>query len=293
MSLRLKFNLMLILTTAIGLLAAGIVSYDILKRDARAEIMQSARILLEGALSVRRYTVQQIRPLLRQVKTDEFLSQMVPAYAASQVIQGLQQKYSEYSYKEAAINPTNPANRATDWETDIINWFRNHPDQKELVGERQTATGSSLYISRPIRISNPKCLTCHSNPADAPKAMVARYGSTNGFGWKLNQVIGAQIVSVPQALQLSNAHRQFYVFLGSLVVIFVLVGLVLNLLLYRYVTRPVALISARAEAISTGDGSGEELDMKGDDEIASLARSFNRMQRSLNNAIKLLNETMH
>ena len=292
MSLRLKFNLILIATTVIGLLAAGLVSWQILERDARATVQRSAEMLLGGALSVRKYTVDEIRPLLRQLDSDEFLPQTVPAYAASQVIHNLQQNYPEYSYKEAALNPTNPANRASDWEADIIEWFRSHPDDRELSGERATATGSALYISRPIRITNPKCLTCHGDPAAAPAAMKARYGTTNGFGWKLNEVIGAQVVSVPQTVQEAAAWRQFLVFMGSLLAIFLVVGLVLNILLYRFVTRPVALIAERAEAISTGSGSVEELDIGGNDEIGSLARSFNRMQRSLNNAVKLLNESM-
>jgi len=34
-------------------------------------------------------------------------------------------KYPDYSYKEATLNPTNPLNRATDWETDLVNEFKN------------------------------------------------------------------------------------------------------------------------------------------------------------------------
>lgn len=292
MSLRFKFNLILILATAFSLLAAGVVSYRILMRDAHTTVQRSAEMLLEGALSVRKYTVQEIRPLLRTLETREFLPQTVPAYAASQVIHKLQAKYPQYSYKEAALNPTNPANRASDWEADIIDWFRTHPEKQELVGERSSATGNALYISRPIRITNAKCLSCHGDPADAPAAVTARYGTTNGFGWKLNEVIGAQVVSVPQSVQREAAWRQFFVFMGSLLGVFVVVGVVLNILLYRYVTRPVAQIAGRAEAISTGSGAVTELEIDGKDEIASLARSFNRMQRSLNNAVKLLNESM-
>ena len=37
--------------------------------------------------------------------------------------------------------------------------------------------------------------------------MVKLYGTTNGFGWKLNEVIGAQIVSIPAKLADPSAER--------------------------------------------------------------------------------------
>ena len=44
--------------------------------------------------------------------------------------------------------------------------------------------------------------------------MVKLYGPANGFGWKLNEVVGAQVVSVPMALPAQNAQRAFYTFMG-------------------------------------------------------------------------------
>jgi len=73
----------------------------------------------------------------------------------------------------------------------------------------------------------------------------------------------------------------------------VVTGIVLNILLYRFVTRPVAKIAAHAEKVSTSNDPVDELEVKGKDEIASLARSFNRMQRSLSNAVKLLDNSLH
>jgi hypothetical protein len=50
-------------------------------------------------------------------------------------------------------------------------------------------------------------LTCHSTPETAPVEMVKIYGTANGFGWKRNDVIGAQIVSVPAKLADASAER--------------------------------------------------------------------------------------
>ena len=94
-------------------------------------------------------------------------------------------KYPDYTYKEATLNPTNPQDRASDWEVDIINGLRDHPDQKQIIGERETPTGQSLYFASPI-VAAHSCMECHSTPSAAPKAMLSVYGDANGFGWKEN-----------------------------------------------------------------------------------------------------------
>lgn len=292
MGLRLKFNLVLMLVTLISLGGAGAVSYQILQQNAQEEVLELARVMMESANVVRTYTVTEVKPLLAIQQRRAFVPQTVPSYAAAQFIRGLQKSHSEYSYKDATLNPTNPADRATDWESDIINNFRNHPDNKEIIGSRDTATGPQLFMGRPITITNPECLVCHDTPARAPETMVQTYGAANGFGWKLNETVGAQIVSVPMSLPLKRAHDTFFTFMTALVAVFVLLGIILNIMLHYIVIKPVRAMSTKADEISLGDLSVEELAIKGNDEIASLGRSFNRMHRSLNNAVKMLDETI-
>ena len=101
--------------------------------------------------------------------------------------------------------------------------------------------------------------------------MVAKYGPANGFGWQLNEVIGAQVVSVPMALPLQRADRSFKLFIGSLVGVFVVVGLVLNLMIWMVVVRPVTRLSALADRVSQGDLDAPEFDTRSRDEIGVLA----------------------
>jgi methyl-accepting chemotaxis protein len=291
MGLRLKFNLVLSLVTLLGLIGSGLISYQILQKNARAEVLEMARMMMESAIAVRSYTVDEIKPLLAVQQRRAFIPQTVPAYAASQYIHLLQKSHSEYSYKEATLNPTNPANRTTGWEADIVNQFRNHPNVKELIGERDTPTGPQLFIGHPITITNSDCLTCHSTPAEAPKTLLDSYGSNNGFGWKLNETVGAQIVAVPMSLPLQRARITFISFMLALTLVFVVTAIIFNVLLHFIVLKPVRALSAKADEISMGDLTVEELEVKGNDEIASLGHSFTRMQRSLGNAVKMLNET--
>ena len=290
MNLSVKFNLVLGLSSAAGIAFAALFSYQLLQKNARDEVLDSARIMMESAIAVRSYTVAEIKPLLALQQKRQFIKQTVPAYAANQYIAKLQKKHPNYSYKEATLNPTNPINRAITWEADIINWFRGHDDEKELIGERDTPTGPVLYLSRPIKISNPKCLACHNTPATAPETLIETYGTANGFGWKLNEVVGAQIVSVPMSLPLKRAETTFYTFLTLIVSVFVLVVILLNILLHYIVIKPIILISKQADKVSMGELTIPELNLKGNDEVCSASESFNRMHRSLVNAFTMLED---
>jgi protein-histidine pros-kinase len=157
-----------------------------------------------------------------------------------------------------------------------------------MVGERDTPTGRSLYIARPMQIGNPACLTCHSTPDAAPVSMIKLYGSANGFGWKLNEIIGAQIVSVPTTVPFRNAQTTFYTFMASLVAIFAVVFVVLNVMLSWLIIRPISQMSSAADQVSTGNFEVAELPETGKDEIALLGRAFNRMRRSLHKAMQMI-----
>jgi HAMP domain-containing protein len=288
MKLIVKFNLVLGLVFAIAFLAVGYVSNRLLQRNAKQEILENARIMMEAALAVRSYTNTQIKPLLDTQLKYSFLPQSVPAYSANEYFSQLRKKFPDYSYKEATLNPTNLINRASDWEADIVRYFRQSPDQVEFVGERDTPNGRALYIARPMRIKDAKCLYCHDTPEAAPRTMIERYGSANGFGWKLNDIVTAQIVSAPMQLPVQRAKSALAGFMISLGVVFVAVMLALNAMLIFLVIRPVNQLSKIADEVSLGNMNVPEFQHPGKDEIAKLAESFKRMRRSVAEAIKLL-----
>jgi protein-histidine pros-kinase len=290
MGLRLKFNLVLVVVFLAGFGAAGFVSRELLQANARDEVVRDARLMMEAATSVRTYTVEQIRPHLIKQLEEVFLPQTVPAYAATEAINQLRKKYVEYSYKEATLNPTNPRDRTADWEADIVNRFRQYADVKEIVAERQSSTGRSLYIAKPIQITNPACLQCHNTAAEAPPTMIKIYGEANGFGWKHNEIIGAQVVTVPMEVPLRKAEQAFTTFMGSLAAVFVVVFIVLNIMLSWLIVRPIRRMSEAANKISTGDFGEPEFKEKGGDEMAVLGSSFNRMRRSLEKAMQMIGE---
>jgi protein-histidine pros-kinase len=118
--------------------------------------------------------------------------------------------------------------------------------------------------------------------------MIRHYGSNNGFGWRANEIVGAQIVSVPMAVPVQMANRAFQSLVVDLAIVFLATLILLDVVLLFTVVRPLRRLSAMADQISVGQMDMPELPVKGKDEIAVLADSFNRMRRSLERALKML-----
>src|SRR5437762_11266502 len=113
MNLIWKFNLVLLSIFVLGFVIAGYLSYRALQTNAREEILQNARLMMESALSSRNYTNTQVKPLLEAQLKYAFLPQSVPAYAATEQFNDLRTKHPDYAYKEATLNPSNPRDRAS------------------------------------------------------------------------------------------------------------------------------------------------------------------------------------
>lgn len=289
MGLRAKFNLAMLVAFVIGLGLAGAYSYVLVQQDARNEVLERAAVMSGQASAISTYTAREIAPLLAPEFKVRFLPQSVPAWAAQTNFRNLQHDFPDYSFRTVMLNPTNPADQAEGWQTDVIETLR-RTGQTELVVERETPTGRILSVVNPIVIKDSTCLTCHSTPKAAPASMVDLYGPDHGFNWNLNEVLGAQIVSVPMQVALDHARHTFVIVMAGLAVVFLIMMVLLNMLLGRVIIGPVGRIAASANEVSLGNMDAPEVELRGRDEIASLAASFNRMRRSLANALKMLGE---
>jgi protein-histidine pros-kinase len=287
MNLLVRINLVLGATLAVAALALGYGCRSLLQANAKHEVLREAGLMMDSALATRSYTSSEILPLLQSRVKNEFLPQSVPFYAATQHFLKLREQHAEYSYKEAALNPTNLRDRATDWEADLIQQFRNDSKTHEIVGERETPLGRSLYLARPIHAET-ACLECHSAPATAPAALIARYGSDNGFGWQADEVVGAHVVSVPLTSATAAAGLVFRSVMTWMVVVVALTMLIVNLVIYFLVVRPIRRISGVAEEVSVGNTSAGHFPSGGGRDLTALTGSFNRMRTSLEKAMKLL-----
>jgi len=285
-----KLNILLAGILLFLSITMGLVLSKVLQNYAEQVVVDQASMLIETMNSIRNYTSTQINPeLSNRLETEEvFLAQTVPAYSAREVFEHLRssEKYSQFFYKEATLNPTNVRDKADKFETEIVNSFKTDPiDQKQ--GFRSIPGGEIFYIARPLKIEKESCLRCHSVPSEAPASLVASYGNENGFGWKLNEIVGAQIISVPSSKVFSAAQKLRYLVMGKVVIFLLIASALLNLFLKFTVTDPLKKMSTSSKQLSMGD-MDMEFEHKSNDEIGILAASLNRLKVSLKMAMEML-----
>ncbi len=286
-----KFTLVLSIVFMIGVLLSGLALSALLNRNAENELTSKAEMLMQTMIAVRSYTDKQVNPLLvARLETDpQFIPQTVPGYSAREVFENLRTNapYTNLFYKEATLNPTNLRDKADTFETKLIETLRKNKSLSELRGYRQIGNENLYYIAKPLIISEASCLACHSTPEAAPKSLLATYGSKNGFGWKLNEIVGAQVMSVPASHIQQAAQRSFLLVMAVVLTAFAIAILITNILLKKAVVYPIKRIVNVANEVSTGNMEAE-FEHSYNDEIGMLAIAFNRMKISLSMAMDML-----
>lgn len=291
-SLARKMALVLVAIFSLSALVAMIFLNQIFTAQASYQINRQSNLFLDSMLAVREYTSNKVNPIIAPLNKEgiEFRPEAVPSYSATTVFSYLRAKpeYSTYSYREATLNPTNLKDKADALESAIIEEFRANPGLKLKTGTRATPVGDFHYIAKPITISKQSCLSCHSTPSNAPQSQILTYGANNGFGWKLGETVGAQIVTVPinEITKARNASMLWTTLL--LVFTFLLVALATGYALNKLILDPMRRMSALANEASVSPGSivFEEKDRS--DEIGTLAKSFDRMKQSLIISMQML-----
>ena len=290
--LRQKFTAILLGIFLVGLTVIGVALFTVLAKYTENQIASQGLILMETMNSVRAYTDTQVKPELIERMEEEFFPEVIPAYSAREVFENLRDRnpeYRDFFYKEATLNPSNLRDRADKFETEVVKEFIANPDLKETQNFRSTPSGDLFYMARPITITKPSCLECHGSPKDAPRSQIERYGTVNGYGWKLNEIVGAQIISVPAQKVVTQARQFFVLVIGIVSVVFFLVIVLMNFLLNHNVIRPLKRIARVAEEVSTGNMNAE-FERTNKDEIGNLAEAFKRMKLSLSMAMGRLSQ---
>jgi HAMP domain-containing protein len=273
-----KFTLLLSLVFISGIVISGFALSQALMQRAQNQITSKGLVLLETMNSIRSYTNTNVSPLLEPElgKKEEFISESIPSHAVREIFETLRrnQDYNNFFYKDATLNPTNSRDKADDFEAKLVARFRNDPGNKEISGFRSLFNNNEkyFYIARPFAITKESCLRCHSTPEAAPKSQIATYGSKNGFGWKLNEILGVQTIYVPAEQVLDSARRSFALVIGIFIGIFGLVILLINFLLKRNVIKPIKIMAKLAQKISDSTDSSDKPEQFDPENLAEVAR---------------------
>jgi len=287
MRLRNRLNIILLCIFIFVLSLFSVISYTMEHQQAKDEVLQTAKLILEMAASIRQYTIEEIAPLINE--KDTYQPQSIPSYAAIKTFTHLKRRLKQYEYKESVLNPKNPLHRAAEWEVELIRAFRNQSDLDVIIGNRQTQTSDFMYLAKPMKITDHKCLKCHDTSANAPPEIVKKYGE-NGFGWTMNEVLGVKIITVPTSLAHQKAQKSVFTLLISIVCVFALIMVAINMMLKNSVVRPILIMSEIAEQISFGKKSVSEFPDIRIYEFKKLIAAIKRLKTSRDHTLNLLNQ---
>jgi CRP-like cAMP-binding protein/HAMP domain-containing protein len=316
LSLGLKFIVVLAIVFLSGILLSGVLLSSTAHRQAEQQVESRATMLMEMVNAVRTYTNEQVQPLFtdRVNSGSTFIRESIPSYAARQSFEYLRKQpgFKDYFYKDAAPNPTNMRDLANEFETGLVEEFRKNPDLQEKSGFQQVGGKNLFYVARPLAIKDQSCLQCHSTPALAPKSQIATYGSENGFGWQMNQIVAAQTVYITAEEVFQSYNRQLWLMMAVFAVIFAVVLLVINTLLNRMVIQPIVPMARLTHKITHDQYQADQTDQaeaidlkkldkvaRRSDELGQLAGLFRQMthvisdrEQSMKQLVeKLSNET--
>jgi HAMP domain-containing protein len=280
LSLRTKFNLPICLVFLCTIVLTYFFAGSRLQKDAENQVFDKARLLLTTMEASRSFTSKVIKPVLYEALPNRFITEgMSSSFGARNIFERIHKTYPQYYFKHAAPFPRNPINQADAFEMDVIEKFKNDPDLKAWKGFRIKGEEEKYSIMKPI-VAEQRCMRCHSDPAIAPQELLDRYGSENGFGRTVGEVIGTLTVSVPSSVIIEKARNNTIVFIGMVVLFFLLLTLIVNVFFSRMVLKPIQQLSEHANEISLGK-LDTQINASGGDEIAALAKAFNRMKKSI------------
>ena len=290
-----KFTVLLLLIFLGGIGLSGVGLSSAMQNRAENEVAARAEILMQTMNSVRNYTSNNIKYLLDKHFnwSSGFAPETVPAYSAREVFEDFRQQpeYKNFLYKEATLNPTNLRDKANEFETKLIERFKQNPNIQEIKGYHQGLVEKHFFIARPVKVERESCLQCHSSPELAPEHMLKTYGEQHGFGWQLGEIVAAQTIYVPASEIFAQSYRYLVLVLSIFTGIFALVILVINLLLNRTVVKPLKQLTQFAQKSTNQEAELREMLQKLailGDEPGQLAKAFQDREQRLNQAQEAL-----
>ncbi len=267
---------------AIGVL--GFTSYRLSMNNALAEAKIKSDIVMNYAMASREFTRATQSPLVRQlVEPDRFYPEIMSGFATARgIYEEFEKTYPGYIFRQASLDPLHPSNKADAEEVQIIQKFIDNPDLKNDEGRLVRNGQDVFYTATPFAVMNKNCLICHGDPADAPKDQIEIYGDTNGYWWKMDEIVAAFIVYVPVTDAIASAKTMSLTLVlygaGGIIVMLVVIGWFLN----RDVVAPIVRLAERTEDFSLGENLDEPIDKSATGEVGVLAQSIERLRISLN-----------
>ena len=288
MGLRARFVMIAGVIGAIALLLVGVASYKFSMNNAMNEAKDKGQIIFSYIDSSKSFFKEVQRPLIMElVEQDRFYPELMsPIAIVRKIYDRFSKTLPDFKFKQAALNPLLPANKADAVEQGIINTFVADKALKSQEGIIEKGGGEFYYFAEPMTVTGKGCLKCHGDPYDAPKDQAEIYGIDNGYGWKLGETVGTMVVYIslkePRAAARSSATTLFLIGAGCLLVALLGIWFFLD----KGVVGPIVHLCDRAEEISLGKNLEESIVATSKDEIGSLTKAVERLRVSMVRMLK-------
>ncbi len=268
----------IILFLAVSLLS--IFFYEYLKNLYIKEAYQKTDLVLGHVEASMAYVRDELRPRMYHVlPRDEFIREaMSTSFVTKGIMKRFVEKFPDYVYRRVALDPMNPNNKTDAFEERFVNKTAHCLDCKREWKGLVDRNGNKYFMHLKAVVMEQQCVMCHGDPSYAPRSLIRRYGKEHGHFWKIGDVIGVESVSIPVDQTFYQIRQvAFAIFLAGLAGLSVLF-LSLNYFYYRVAVKPLKAVSAFFKSIVSGQkGLTAQFTVTGQDEIAELAASFNRM----------------
>jgi len=281
LSISKRFSLILLIIFIVTLPLITSVMYYFFRENAIREVADKALLTMHSMESLRKYVGKELRPTINKELPKKFVLEGESGfYILRKVSYNLGEVQPNYLYKQASSNPLVPENKADYYEEWFLTQFRENSKLKELTGLRTDKKEPLYYIARPVRVDRPDCMRCHSDPATAPKEQTGKYGTTTGYNYVMDSVVGSNIIYVPASVPIAIATKSTMmvaiVFTGLFFVLFA----VINILIRKSIIYPIESFVKTAEQVSKGQFDNK-FEVKTEDELKTLADAFTRLKTSI------------
>ncbi len=261
----------------------SILIYYQLRSSMTQRIHRETEIFVATADATRTYVKDVLRPRVGGIVTEQsFIPEaMSTTYVGREIMTRLRDRFPDFAYKRAAGNAMNPVNQADEFEQEMLDWFNSHAERREWHGVIQKG-GRSFYTRLRAILAEKECLACHGRPADAPKELKEIYGVSEGYGYRVGDVVAADTIYIPvDASFIQIKETAWMVFILAICSLLFFVGLFL-LLFDRTVVHELKGVLSTFRGISTGQTpTFEDIPPAAADEFEQIKGAFEQVAEDL------------
>ncbi|WP_373031602.1 EAL domain-containing protein [Sulfurovum sp.] len=214
-----------------SLLILLIISYKTYEQYKGIEYTQKLIVLKESEslanfISSFRQTYQDAF-LNNNIDVDEKTIHLLPIKTISEISDRFSSSVQgDILIRTVSDRPRNIDNIANDFELDMIQYFRKHPNEKQKFLQKDDA----FYYTQPLRIKE-SCLQCHGERENAILSIRDKY--TNAYDYKLGEIHGLLNIKIKERDLFADMYADFTNTLISAIILYIVCLTMIYLLMQR------------------------------------------------------------